>query len=1127
MSSFRVLPQLVSPKGTGKKVTCAARLWGGIACLLFMGRLAAAAPIADGSEFKVHDRYSGDQQYAATAMNGDGAFVVVWQSPNTGAGVDIMANLYDNTGASVTGERRITSDTTDEVIPDVAMDEDGNYVIVWVAPDSDGTGIFAKMYDSTGSLVVDTFQVNTGWYCGQTWPAVAMAPDGRFVIVWETAHSDFTYDIAGRRFLANGAPKDPVDFMANASGDDGNQYRPRVAIADDASFVVAWEGAGTGDSEGVFARRFTWSGFAEGDPFLVNTTTANDQHLPDVAVSEMGDFIVTWTSDNQDGDDRGVYAQRFSRTGAARAEEFLVNTTTAGLQDLSRASMNAAGDFVIAWEADGQDGSYYGIYLQAYTNLGEPIGSETEVNTYTSSYQWVPDVACNDTTGFVVTWQSTLQDTSGEGVYAQRYVCELDAEVPEYQANTYTTHNQDAPAAAMDSDGDYVIVWQSYNQDASGYGIYGQRYDSDGNAQGSEFQVHTHTLYDQEAPAVAMDADGDFVVVWYRWNDAGIDQDVYGQRFNNAGVAQGAEFLVNTYTTSTQREPDVALDADGNFVVVWQSSGQDGDNYGVYGQRYASDGTPLGTEFQISTYTTSYQSNPYVAMTPGGDFVVAWSSYGQDGDRTGTYGQRFDSGGTPQGAEFQVNTVTSDYQSVQDVAMDNAGNFIVVYTHNNDVYMRRYDSDGTPLTSDVLVNTYRSSYQNYASIAMDADGDYAITWRSRYQDGDDYGIFAQRYTEDGVVQGGEFQVNEYTDDWQLAPTIAMDDYSNFVIAWASYAQDGDAAGIFAKLYKPNPNYISEGDSQAPTATVTASTSSPTNSDTVSFDVQFDEDVQNFDAAADLDITETGTVAHTGATVTATDAQNYTVDVTGVSGDGDLTVAVSTSSDVEDLAGNPLASSTDDTVTLDNSAPTAPTVAGTTPTTDDTPTWSWTAGGGGNGTFQYQLDSEAGAWTETTDTDWTPGSALSDGTHTLYVQERDDAENWSDSGSFAIDVDTEAPNAPTVNGTIVTNDTTPLWGWSTGGGGNGTFRHQLDSEAGAWTETTDNTWTPASALSDGSHILYVQERDDAGNWSSSGSFATEVDTQAPDAPAVTGTTPTNDDTPTWNWTAGGGGNGTFR
>jgi hypothetical protein len=111
-------------------------------------------------------------------------------------------------------------------------------------------------------------------------------------------------------------------------------------------------------------------------------------------------------------------------------------------------------------------------------------------------------------------------------------------------------------------------------------------------------------------------------------------------------------------------------------------------------------------------------------------------------------------------------------------------------------------------------------------------------------------------------------------------------------------------------------------------------------------------------------------------------------------------------------------------------------------------------------------------------------------------------------------DKTPPNPPDVSGTTPTNDTTPTWSWSSGGSGNGTYRYKLDDSnlnSGA-TQTSGTTFTPGSSLSQGLHNLYVQERDAAANWSSSGSFTIEIDTTAPAAPVITtngGNGPGND------------------
>ena len=101
------------------------------------------------------------------------------------------------------------------------------------------------------------------------------------------------------------------------------------------------------------------------------------------------------------------------------------------------------------------------------------------------------------------------------------------------------------------------------------------------------------------------------------------------------------------------------------------------------------------------------------------------------------------------------------------------------------------------------------------------------------------------------------------------------------------------------------------------------------------------------------------------------------------------------------------------VEIDLTPPDIPSVSGTTPTNDTTPTWTLTSTGGGNGTFRYKLydsDFTSGA-TETTDKSYAPVTSLSEGSHTLYLQERDEAGNWSDTGSWAILIDITPPSAP--------------------------------------------------------------------------------------------------------------------
>jgi hypothetical protein len=368
-----------------------------------------------------------------------------------------------------------------------------------------------------------------------------------------------------------------------------------------------------------------------------------------------------------------------AQSGSPIGPEFRVNTFTTGDQAYPSIAADSAGDFVVAWMSYGQDGSLFGIFAQRYSSYGVPLGPEFRVNTYTTNHQYVPSVARSPAGSFVVAWQSLEQDGSYHGVFGQRY---SNAGTPlggEFRVNTFTTGPQRFPSVAADSLGNFVIVWVTYDQDGSHWSVFGQRYTSNGIPLGSEFRVNTYTPDDQWWPSVASDAAGNFVVVWESEAQDDSARGVFGQRFSSSGAPLGGEFRANSYTTSFQGFPSLAADPTGSFLVAWISSQQDGSSWGVFGQRYSNSGLPLGSEFQINTYTTDGQSGPGAAFDSNGNFVVVWQSNSQDGSNYGVFGQRYSGDGSVLGPEFRVNTYTTFAQWLADISSDAAGNFVVVW----------------------------------------------------------------------------------------------------------------------------------------------------------------------------------------------------------------------------------------------------------------------------------------------------------------------------------------------------------------------------------------------------------------------------------------------------------------
>jgi hypothetical protein len=383
---------------------------------------------------------------------------------------------------------------------------------------------------------------------------------------------------------------------------------------------------------------------------------------------------------------------------------------------------------------------------------------------------------------------------------------QLPAVGPEFQVNAYTTGDQYSPHVATTPAGDFVVVWAS--DDANGpLGIFGQRYDAVGVAQGPAFRADTTNIFPLGTQVAVAASGGGFVVVWDSL-ELGGSWDVLARRFDGTGAPQGPEFQVNTYTTNDQRRPAVAADASGNFVVVWESYGQDTGLLAssLIGRRYDSAGVAQGGEFTVNAVYYN-QRRPDVSAEAAGNFVVVWSGY------EGVAARLFDGAGVALGDEFVVDAV-GGYPAVD----ANAAGFVVAWDGFADILARRYDDAGVAQGPAFQANTFTLGTLRRPDVALGAGGDFTVTWSSASQDGSGYGVFGRRYDADGTPRGDDFRVNTYTTGNQDAPAIAAGAGGQFVIAWQSYDQDGDYGGVFAQRYDPSA-------STTTTTSVTSTTSS--------------------------------------------------------------------------------------------------------------------------------------------------------------------------------------------------------------------------------------------------------------------------------------------------------------
>jgi hypothetical protein len=381
---------------------------------------------------------------------------------------------------------------------------------------------------------------------------------------------------------------------------------------------------------------------------------------------------------------------------------------------------------------------------------------------------------------------------------------------PQFQVNTYTPRNQEAPAVASDPEGGFVVAWHfGYGWPDFAYDVRFRRYDATGNPLGEEQRIVDEVKAGSE-PAVATDGSGGFVIVWHGVQSVTSGTPVVkARRFDGDGVPLGDAFQVNTYAPPvgplTDPHPAVVASPAGGFVVVWEAEGSPGDDNdarSIQARLFDAGGVPAGPQFQVNAYTTGEQSSPAVAMDATGKFVVVWESAGAPllGNFSFIEARRFAADGTPLGGEFQVNVYTSGARGEPRVSLAPEGDFVVVWSSysapgpddsGEGIQARRFAADGTPLGGDFLVNSYTTGNQRAPTVAMDARGEFVVAWQNDGAFGPgESNVDAQRFDATGAPLGDEFRVNTYTTNYLYTPALVVDPSGNFVVVWASNGSAG-------------------------------------------------------------------------------------------------------------------------------------------------------------------------------------------------------------------------------------------------------------------------------------------------------------------------------------------------
>jgi hypothetical protein len=346
---------------------------------------------------------------------------------------------------------------------------------------------------------------------------------------------------------------------------------------------------------------------------------------------------------------------------------------------LASVALDGVGNLTALWTTIGGTSSGFSerAWTRRFSAAGAPLGAAVPLEAPRFRSD-AGTVVANQRGDVLMTWSRSPVSGSGSSGTSLRRTSPVQ--------RTLTLSLKAASNVAVDGDGNFVVVWNASTPD--GFRVFGQRYNYNGTKRGPEFNAATSKTGSHISPSVAMNpATGEFVIVWEVRDADGNGLGVYGQRFGFTTGRQGSEFPI--FVPPASERPgslqlfaaQVARAGDGKFVVIWRSPNPDGLYLDILGQRYGNDGAPLGARLVIYHDFQLPDSRPQIAMSLAGDFVVTWDDQGTSPQ----WFRLFHRDGTPAGPVIsQPGLGGAPYYGTGRVAYGWNGTFVYGWTNYND-----------------------------------------------------------------------------------------------------------------------------------------------------------------------------------------------------------------------------------------------------------------------------------------------------------------------------------------------------------------------------------------------------------------------------------------------------------
>lgn len=500
--------------------------------------------------------------------------------------------------------------------PEITMDANGNFVVVWVDYRNGHSDIFAQRFNSQKQPLGDNFKVNDDWLLNYQYnPAIDMDGHGNFVIVWSD-YRNGQGDIYGQRYRFDGQAIGQNFRITDDITDGSWQSSPDISVNVSGEFIVVWADERESYRDNIYGQRYDASGRSIGTNFKVGIdTTESGQYYPQTAMDNYGNFVVVWQDYRNEYSD--IFGQLFDNNCQPNGENFIINDDTTYYKRYPSVDMDRQGNFVVVWNDGRNSQSYYypDLYAQRFNSFGQAIDSNFKVNNRAEKvYGYsIPDVSVSPSGNFVVAWADKREYSSK--IYAQYYTSDGQPVFDNFKISDEKTWRQYEPAVALNDNDQMTVVWYDYYHNNTD--IFAQSFKNLGVRNGSTFQINNDIgSAAQYEPKMAMADNGNFMIAWEDKRQG--SNQIYTQFYQNNGQVAGTNLRINE--TSYGYDSDISMNSQGEGLVVW-------DYYNrIYGQRFTDTGDLYFSNLEISADPNNdfYDLYPHCAIADNNNFVIVW-----------------------------------------------------------------------------------------------------------------------------------------------------------------------------------------------------------------------------------------------------------------------------------------------------------------------------------------------------------------------------------------------------------------------------------------------------------------------------------------------------------------------